>query len=175
LGQVQANKIKAKSFLGMVVWMAIAIKMSTRLRIGGTCIPQCNQKLIHAWVYRIRKVALRSRPFLLAVDESVQLRDITAFRHAFQAALPYLRKEKKQPNWLPGPLPPLVRSSGNARRGTVHSATYCAKRSSQGRGTYPKNTKSGLYQYCFLSSLKLTVQCIRPLLMWKKLIERWPL
>ena len=66
LGQVQADEIKAK-IQGGVVWMAMAIMVSSRLWLGGVISRKRDKKLLEGLVGRIRKMAL-CRPLLIAVD-----------------------------------------------------------------------------------------------------------
>ena len=66
LGQVQADEIKAK-IQGGVVWIAMALMVSTRLWLGGEISPHRDKALIEALVGRVRAMAL-CRPLLVAVD-----------------------------------------------------------------------------------------------------------
>jgi len=66
LGQVQADEIKAK-IQGGIIWMAMAIMVSSRLWLGGVISRKRDKKLLAGLVGRIRKMAL-CRPLLIAVD-----------------------------------------------------------------------------------------------------------
>jgi transposase-like protein len=66
LGQVQADEIKVKTQRG-VVWMALAIMVSTRLWLGGTVSTKRDKALLAAVVAQVVRVAL-CRPMVWAVD-----------------------------------------------------------------------------------------------------------
>jgi hypothetical protein len=83
LGQVQADEIKVKTQQG-VVWMAMAMMVSTRLWLGGVVSVRRDKGLIRALVAQIRSVAL-CRELLLAVDGLVSYVD--AFQKAFRTPL----------------------------------------------------------------------------------------
>ena len=84
LGQVQADEIKAK-IQGGVIWMAMAMMVSSRLWLGGE-ISYCRDKaLIEALVARVRAIAL-CRPVLVAVDGLPSY--VGAFYRAFRSKLP---------------------------------------------------------------------------------------
>jgi len=89
LEQVQADEIRVKT-QGGVVWMALAMMVSTRLWLGGAVSPQRNIALIQALVNQIRAVAL-CRPLLLAVDGLSSY--VKAFQRAFCSALPQTGKQ----------------------------------------------------------------------------------
>jgi transposase-like protein len=99
LGQVQADEIKIKTFLG-TVWMALAIMVSTRLWLGGAISPHRDMDLIQVLANKIRNTAL-CRPLLLAVDGLVSY--VTAFRKAFRTALPRRKGELGRPQLIPWP------------------------------------------------------------------------
>lgn len=84
LGQVQADEIKAK-LQGGVVWIAMAMMVSTRLWLGGEISPHRDKALIEALVGRVRAMAL-CRPLLVAVDGLPSY--VGAFYRAFRAKLP---------------------------------------------------------------------------------------
>ncbi|MBF6613852.1 MAG: IS1 family transposase [Chloroflexi bacterium] len=69
LGQVQADEIRVKTQKG-VVWMAMALMVTTRLWLGGVCSPSRNRELIEGVVSFIYRCALPSPllPLLIAVD-----------------------------------------------------------------------------------------------------------
>jgi transposase-like protein len=66
LGQVQADEIKVKTQMG-VIWMALAIMVSTRLWLGGTVSATRDKSLLAALVAQVSQVAL-CRPMVWAVD-----------------------------------------------------------------------------------------------------------
>jgi transposase-like protein len=84
LGQVQADEIKAK-LQGGVLWIAMAIMVSTRLWLGGELSPHRDKALIEALAGRVRKMAL-CRPLLVAVDGLPSY--VGAFYRAFRTKLP---------------------------------------------------------------------------------------
>jgi transposase-like protein len=69
LGHVQADEIRVKTQSG-VVWMALALMVTTRLWLGGVCSPSRNRELIEAIVSFIYRCALPSPvlALLIAVD-----------------------------------------------------------------------------------------------------------
>jgi transposase-like protein len=66
LGQVQADEIRVKR-QGGVVWMALAIMVSTRLWLAGEVSEQRDLTLIRRLIERVRACALR-RPILFCTD-----------------------------------------------------------------------------------------------------------
>ena len=84
LGQVQADEIKAKTQQG-VIWMAMAMMVSTRLWLGGVISPRRDKGLVRALVAQIRPIAL-CRPLLIAVDGLPSY--VKAFQEAFRSKLP---------------------------------------------------------------------------------------
>ena len=66
LGQVQADEIRAKK-RGGIVWMAMAIQVSTRLWLGGVLSAHRDKRLIDALIQKVRACAL-CRPLLFCVD-----------------------------------------------------------------------------------------------------------
>jgi hypothetical protein len=66
LGHVQADEIRVKG-QGKVVWLAMAIMVSTRLWLGGVIASQRDERLILSLVQIIRQCAL-ARPLLICVD-----------------------------------------------------------------------------------------------------------
>jgi transposase-like protein len=66
LGQVQADEIKVKTQTG-VVWIALAIMVSTRLWLGGAVSPKRDKLLLAALVAQVVPIAL-CRPIVWAVD-----------------------------------------------------------------------------------------------------------
>ena len=84
LQQVQADEIRVKTQQG-VVWMAMALMVSTRLWLGGVVSAQRDLDLIQALANQVRRMA-RCRPLLLAVDGLASY--VTAFQRAFRSPLP---------------------------------------------------------------------------------------
>ncbi len=84
LGQVQADEIRVKTQQG-VIWMALAIMVSTRLWLGGVISAKRDKGLIRALVEQIRQIAL-CRPLLIAVDGLSSY--VKAFQDAFRTKLP---------------------------------------------------------------------------------------
>ena len=80
LGQVQADEIRVKTQAG-VIWMALALMVSTRLWLGGVVGPHRDSSLIRALAGQVRQWAL-CRPLLLAVDGFAAY--LKAFREAFR-------------------------------------------------------------------------------------------
>lgn len=66
LGQVQADEIKVKTQTG-VIWMALAIMVSTRLWLGGVVSPKRDKELLATLVAQVVRIAL-CRPIVWAVD-----------------------------------------------------------------------------------------------------------
>jgi len=66
LGQVQADEIRVKK-QGGIVWMAMALPVSTRLWLGGVLSAQRDGELITALVHKVKACAL-CRPLLFCVD-----------------------------------------------------------------------------------------------------------
>jgi transposase-like protein len=84
LHQVQADEIKIKT-QGGVIWMAMAMMVSTRLWLGGVISRHRNQTLIQSLANQIRVMAL-CRPVLLAVDGLASY--VGAFQRAFRSPVP---------------------------------------------------------------------------------------
>jgi transposase-like protein len=80
LGQVQSDEIRVKT-QGGVLWMAMAMMVSTRLWLGGVVSAQRDMRLAQRLAAQIRHVALE-RPLLLAVDGWKSY--VRAFRRAFR-------------------------------------------------------------------------------------------
>lgn len=88
LGQVQADEIRAKIQNG-IVWVAMAIMVSTRLWLGGVISPHRDRTLIRTLAGLIKECAL-PLPILLCVDGLSTYVD--AFRKAFRTAMHKARK-----------------------------------------------------------------------------------
>jgi transposase-like protein len=80
LGQVQADEVRVTTQCG-VVWMAMAIMVSTRLWLGGAVSTQRDQRLIKRLVALIAAAAVVA-PLLLVVDGFTSY--IEVFRRAFR-------------------------------------------------------------------------------------------
>ena len=93
LQQVQTDEMRVK-IQGGVVWMAMAIMVSTRLWLGGVISRKRDKVLIQQLADRIRAIAL-CQPLLLAVDGLPSY--IDAFRRAFRS---------KEPRRSSRPVPP---------------------------------------------------------------------
>lgn len=83
LQQVQADEIRVK-MQGKVLWMAMALMVSTRLWLGGVVSERRDMRLARHLARQIRHSAL-DRPLLLAVDGWKSY--VRAFRQAFRMAL----------------------------------------------------------------------------------------
>lgn len=66
LGQVQADEIRVK-IQGAILWMAMALQVSTRLWLGGVLDTSRNTGLLMALIEKVRRSAL-CHPFLFCVD-----------------------------------------------------------------------------------------------------------
>lgn len=84
LQQVQADEIKVKT-QGGVIWMAMAMMVSSRLWLGGVISPKRDMHLIQSLVDQVRAMAL-CRPLLIAVDGLVSY--VSAAQRAFRSPLP---------------------------------------------------------------------------------------
>jgi transposase-like protein len=80
LGQVQADEVRVKTQCG-IVWMAMAMMVSTRLWLGGVISTQRDQRLITRLVQLVAACALVA-PLLVVVDGFASY--IAAFRRAFR-------------------------------------------------------------------------------------------
>lgn len=88
LGQVQADEMRVKKQSG-IIWMAMALQVSTRLWLGGVLSAQRDMGLIRALLKKVRACAL-CRPLLFCTDGwSAYLRAIwTAFREPIRTGEP---------------------------------------------------------------------------------------
>ncbi|HYN25455.1 MAG TPA: DDE-type integrase/transposase/recombinase [Pyrinomonadaceae bacterium] len=84
LGQVQADEIRVKK-QGGIVWMALAIMVSTRLWLGGEVSEQRDMPLIRRLIERVRRCAAQ-RPLLVCTDGLVSY--IRAIRETFRDPVP---------------------------------------------------------------------------------------
>jgi transposase-like protein len=84
LGQVQADEIRVKK-QGGIVWMALAMMVSTRLWLAGEVSEQRDLPLIRRLIERVRHCAAR-RPLLVCTDGLVAY--IRAIRETFRDPVP---------------------------------------------------------------------------------------
>ena len=80
LGQVQADEIRVKQ-QGRIVWMALAVRVKTRLWLGGEVSAQRDLPLIRRLIARGRRCAAR-RPLLVCTDGLVAY--VRAIRETFR-------------------------------------------------------------------------------------------
>jgi hypothetical protein len=80
LGQVQADEIRVKK-QGGIVWMALAMMISTRLWLAGEVSAQRDMPLIRRLIESVRRCAAR-RPLLICTDGLVSY--IRAIRETFR-------------------------------------------------------------------------------------------
>lgn len=83
LQQVQADEIRVK-LQGKVLWMAMALMVSTRLWLGGVVSERRDKHLARQLAKQIRHIALEA-PLLLAVDGWKSY--VRAFQQAFRTAI----------------------------------------------------------------------------------------
>jgi len=83
LQQVQADEMRVK-IQGKVLWMAMALMVSTRLWLGGVVSERRDMRLARQLASQIRQIALE-RPLLLAVDGWRSY--VRAFQQAFRTAV----------------------------------------------------------------------------------------
>src|SRR5467141_3027153 len=84
LSQVQADEIRVKR-QGGIVWMALAMMVSTRLWLGGEVSEQRDMPLIRRLIERVRRCAAH-RPMLFCTDGLVSY--IRAVRETFRDPVP---------------------------------------------------------------------------------------
>jgi transposase-like protein/IS1 family transposase len=84
LGQVQADEIRVK-MQKRIVWLALALQVSTRLWLGGVVSEHRDEQLLTQLIRRIRASAL-CRPMLFCVDGWRAY--LPAIRHVFREAIP---------------------------------------------------------------------------------------
>jgi transposase-like protein len=84
LEHVQADEIRVKG-QGQVIWLAMAIMVSTRLWLGGVIARRRDENLILALVQIIRQCAL-ARPLLICVDGFIAY--VQAVQRVFRSPLP---------------------------------------------------------------------------------------
>jgi len=67
LGEVQCDELRVKCRCGLVIWMALAIQVTTRLWLGGEVAPKRDENLIRRLMECVKRCAL-CRPMLFCVD-----------------------------------------------------------------------------------------------------------
>jgi transposase-like protein len=86
LGQVQADELRVKR-QGGIVWIALALQVSTRLWLGGVISAQRNMGLIVALIERrLGSACALKRPLLVCIDGLVAY--VRAIRQVFRTPLP---------------------------------------------------------------------------------------
>jgi transposase-like protein len=110
LVHVQADEIKVR-VQGGVMWMALAIMVSTRLWLGGSVDVKRSKAMIVACLQQVARCAL-CRPLLLAVDGFNMYQ--TAIRKAFRSSHPIGKKGRmKAVFWDNIILTQVVKARGN--------------------------------------------------------------
>jgi hypothetical protein len=84
LGHVQANEIRVKE-QGKIIWLVMAIMVSTRLWLGGVIGERRDEELIVSLVQIIRTCAV-ARPLLICVDGFIAY--VQAVQSVFRSPLP---------------------------------------------------------------------------------------
>jgi transposase-like protein len=84
LGHVQADEIRVK-IQGKIIWLAMAIRVRTRLWLGAVVSEQRDEALIHHIIQIVRSCAL-ARPLLICVDGLSSY--VTAIQDNFRSPLP---------------------------------------------------------------------------------------
>ncbi len=95
LGQVQADELRVKQ-QGQIVWVAMALQVTTRLWLGAMLSPQRDLALIIALMQQVRACAL-CRPLLFCVDGFRAY--VGAIQAVFREAVP--RGGPGRPPWRP--------------------------------------------------------------------------
>jgi transposase-like protein len=98
LQQVQADEIRVKLQKRLIVWMALAIQVPTRLWLGGVISPHRNKTLIDRLVASVKAQAL-CRPLLLVTDGLSTY--VKAWQRAFRT--PVLTGKRGRPTLLAWP------------------------------------------------------------------------
>src|SRR5579871_173942 len=81
LGQVQADEIRVKMYKRLIVWMAMAIQVPTRLWLGGEISPQRDKRLIQRLADKVKSCALFAA-ILLVTDGLASY--VSAWRRSFR-------------------------------------------------------------------------------------------
>jgi transposase-like protein len=84
LVQVQADEIRVKLAKKVVIWMAMALQVSSRLWLGGVLSVRRDQSLIDRLAQKVRACAL-PRPLLLATDGLASY--VSAWKKVFRTPL----------------------------------------------------------------------------------------
>src|SRR5215212_2666056 len=84
LGQVQADEIRVKK-QGGIVWMALAMMVTTRVWLGGEVSEQRDRPLIRRLIERVKRCAAH-RPLLICTDGLVSY--MRAIRDTFRDPVP---------------------------------------------------------------------------------------
>jgi transposase-like protein len=84
LQQVQADEIRVKCAKQLIVWMAMAIQVPTRLWLGGVLSTHRNQSLIDALAAKVKACALFG-PILLVTDGLASY--VSAWKKTFRTAV----------------------------------------------------------------------------------------
>lgn len=92
LQHVQADEIRTKR-QGQVLWLAMAIMVSTRLWLGGVVSPQRDEQLITRVIEQVRRCAL-ARPLLICVDGFAAY--VSAIQTVFRSPLPSGQRGRPQ-------------------------------------------------------------------------------
>jgi transposase-like protein len=92
LEHVQADEVRVKG-QGKVIWLAIALMVSTRLWLGGVVAEKRDEHLILTLIQIIRKCAL-ARPLLICVDGFSAY--LQAIQRAFRSPLPNGKRGRPQ-------------------------------------------------------------------------------
>ena len=92
LGQVQADELRVKK-QGGIVWLALALQVSTRLWLGGTLGVQRNFDLIIGLMQKVRASAL-CRPLLVCTDGFAAY--VRAIRQVFREPVPTGQRGRPQ-------------------------------------------------------------------------------
>jgi transposase-like protein len=93
LGHVQADEIRVK-IQGAILWMAMALQVSTRLWLGGVLDTSRNTKLLMALLEKVRRCAL-CRPLLFCVDGCQTY--LGAIRRVFREPIPTGHRPRLRP------------------------------------------------------------------------------
>jgi transposase-like protein len=93
LGHVQADEIRVK-IQGAILWMAMAIQVSTRLWLGGVLDTSRNTALLTALMEKVRRSAL-CRPLLFCVDGCQTY--LGAIRRVFREPIPTGHRPRLRP------------------------------------------------------------------------------
>lgn len=92
-GHVQADEIRVK-IQGAILWMAMALQVSTRLWLGGVLDTSRNTKLLMALIEKVRRCAL-CRPLLFCVDGCQTY--LGAIRRVFREPIPTGHRPRLRP------------------------------------------------------------------------------